>query len=103
MTDNALKEIQEKLIDKLEKVGGIYAPNIKTHDVEKRTARNKKFFVATIMGGSIDYNSVIDEILKNINYPIFIFGLHTDIIGNEHMSKELLRGLVFYEKIEVLE
>ena len=103
MTDNTLKEIQEKLIDKLEKAGGIYAPNIKKYDIEKYTATNKKFFAISIIGGSIDYNRVIDEILENINYPRFIFALHTDIIGDEHTLKELLRGLVFYEKIEVLE
>lgn len=103
MTDNILKEIQEKLIDKLEKAGGIYAPNIKKYDVEKRTARNTKFFLVPIIDGSIDYNSFIDEILEDINYPRFIFALHTDIMGDEHTLKALLRGLVFYEKIEVLE
>ena len=96
MTDNISKKIQENLIDKLEKAGGIYAPNI-----EHKTS-NWKFFASKVINESVDYNTIIHTILDDIKNPRFVFFLKTDILKSVvHLDPLVLRGVIHYDRIEV--
>lgn len=91
------EKIKQNLIDKLEEAGGIYAPNI-----EHETG-NRKFFACKIIGDSIDYEAVVKMLLDEIKKPRFVFFLKIDILESiYHLDPIMLRGIIHYDRIEVL-
>lgn len=96
-----IEEFKEKLIDRLEEKGGVYAPKL-MQDIGKNGCRYKKFFA--FKSDEKDIMEYLDfvarAIMQEIDCNYFIFNARVESFKDTTDSHEYIRGMIYYERIK---
>lgn len=97
-----IEEFKEKLIDRLEEKGGIYAPKL-MQNIGENGCRYKKIF-AFKKAREEDIMEYLDfvalAIIKEINCNYFMFNPRVENFKDTTDSHEYIRGMVYYERVK---
>lgn len=96
-----IEEFKEKLIDRLEEKGGIYAPKL-MQGIGNNGCRHKKFFVFKLDKEEImEYlDFVARAIIKEIDCNYFIFNPRIENFKDTTDMHGYIRGMIYYERVK---
>jgi len=96
-----IEYFKENLIDRLEEKGGVYASKL-MQGTGKNSCRYKKFFA--FKTDEKDMMKYLDfatrAIMLEINCNYFMFNLRIEIIKDTKSFNDIIRGMVYYERIK---